>query len=61
MTFSRYALRSTMAAAALLLAGCNTMEGLGQDVQDLGHSIVKTSDQAQERQTRTPDGYHAQP
>lgn len=61
MTFTRNDMRLIAVAAALLLAGCNTMQGLGQDVQDLGHSIVKTSDQAQERQTRTPDGYHAQP
>lgn len=28
-----------MAGSLTLLAGCNTMEGLGQDTQELGESI----------------------
>jgi predicted small secreted protein len=33
------------AAAALSLLGCNTMEGLGKDVQKLGNKIEKKADQ----------------
>lgn len=29
---------------ALLLAGCNTMEGLGKDVQDAGGAIEDSAD-----------------
>lgn len=35
----RIALLIAMAGSLTLLAGCNTMEGLGQDTQDLGESI----------------------
>ena len=28
-------------AAALLLAGCNTMQGLGKDIETLGDKIEK--------------------
>jgi entericidin A len=30
---------ATLVALALLLAGCNTMRGLGQDVQKVGDKI----------------------
>ncbi len=33
-------------AAALTLAGCNTMEGFGQDVQKAGDSIEKAGSKA---------------
>ena len=31
--------------AALLLAGCNTMEGLGKDVEAAGEAIEDTADE----------------
>jgi predicted small secreted protein len=31
-------------AAALSLAGCNTMQGLGQDIEKLGDKIQKKAD-----------------
>ncbi len=34
---------AVLMAAALTLAGCNTMEGFGQDVQKAGESIEKSS------------------
>ena len=33
-------------AAALALAGCNTMEGLGQDIQKAGSTIEKAGSKA---------------
>jgi predicted small secreted protein len=30
-----------LVAACLVLAGCNTMKGLGQDIEDLGNRIQK--------------------
>lgn len=37
----------TLAAAfAALLAGCNTVEGAGQDVSATGHAITKAADKA---------------
>jgi predicted small secreted protein len=30
-------------AAALTLAGCNTVEGLGQDIEKAGESIQKSA------------------
>ena len=30
-------------AAALTLAGCNTVEGLGQDIEKAGESIQKST------------------
>ena len=33
-------------AAALTLAGCNTLEGLGQDVQKAGSAIEKAGSKA---------------
>ena len=32
-----------MIAGTLLLAGCNTIRGLGQDIQDAGQAIEHTS------------------
>ncbi|WP_081430010.1 entericidin A/B family lipoprotein [Thiobacillus denitrificans] len=34
------------AAAALILGGCNTMEGFGQDVQKAGSAIEKAGSKA---------------
>ncbi|WP_369405712.1 entericidin A/B family lipoprotein [Sphingomonas asaccharolytica] len=34
----------TIAAAALLLAGCNTISGVGKDVSSVGHTVSKTAD-----------------
>ena len=31
-------------AAALLLAGCNTISGMGKDVSSVGHTVSKTAD-----------------
>jgi len=31
-------------AAALTLTGCNTVEGMGQDIQKAGESIEKAAD-----------------
>ena len=30
---------------ALLLAGCNTMEGLGKDIQKAGQAVEKSAEQ----------------
>ncbi len=32
-----------MIAGTLLLAGCNTIRGLGQDIQDAGQAIERAS------------------
>ena len=37
---------AVLIAAALTLAGCNTMEGFGQDVQKAGSSIEKSGSKA---------------
>jgi len=34
----------TIAAAALLLAGCNTISGVGRDVSSVGSTVAKTAD-----------------
>ena len=34
----------TIAAAALLLPGCNTISGMGRDVSSVGHTVSKTAD-----------------
>jgi len=34
----------TIASAALLLAGCNTISGMGKDVSSVGHTVSKTAD-----------------
>jgi predicted small secreted protein len=34
----------TIAAAALLLAGCNTISGVGRDVSSVGSTVSKTAD-----------------
>jgi len=34
----------TIAAAALLLAGCNTISGVGKDVSSVGSTVSKTAD-----------------
>ena len=39
------ALMAVTFAAALALAGCNTMEGAGQDVQKAGQKLEKSADQ----------------
>jgi len=36
----------TAAAAALLVASCNTVEGVGKDVSAAGHAVTKTADDA---------------
>ena len=37
---------AVLMAAAFTLAGCNTMEGFGQDVQKAGDSIEKAGSKA---------------
>ncbi len=37
---------AVLAAAALILGGCNTMEGFGQDVQKAGSAIEKAGSKA---------------
>jgi predicted small secreted protein len=34
----------TLAAGALLLAGCNTISGVGRDVSSVGSTVSKTAD-----------------
>jgi predicted small secreted protein len=34
------------AAAALLVAGCNTVAGVGRDVSAAGHAVTNTADDA---------------
>lgn len=34
----------SLAAAALLLAGCNTISGVGRDVSSVGSTVSKTAD-----------------
>ena len=33
-------------AGALLVSACNTVEGMGRDVESAGHTVAKTADQA---------------
>ncbi|HEX4183468.1 MAG TPA: entericidin A/B family lipoprotein [Caulobacteraceae bacterium] len=33
-------------AAALLIAGCNTIAGVGKDVSAAGHAVTNTADSA---------------
>lgn len=40
----RYFLMAIVAAAAVTLAGCNTMEGLGKDVKKTGEKIEKAAE-----------------
>ncbi|MFO7809631.1 MAG: entericidin A/B family lipoprotein [Guyparkeria sp.] len=35
---------SAMAGSLTLLAGCNTMEGLGQDTQEAGEALEQSAD-----------------
>jgi predicted small secreted protein len=35
-----------VAAAALLLAGCNTMEGFGEDVESAGEAIEEEAEES---------------
>lgn len=44
------AIKSTVAAlfAALLLAGCNTIGGLGQDVEEGGSALQDTAQDAEQ-------------
>jgi predicted small secreted protein len=34
----------SLAATALLLAGCNTISGMGRDVSSVGSTVSKTAD-----------------
>ena len=34
----------SLAATALLLAGCNTVSGVGRDVSSVGSTVAKTAD-----------------
>jgi predicted small secreted protein len=34
------------AASALLVAGCNTVSGVGKDVSAAGHAVTRTADDA---------------
>jgi predicted small secreted protein len=34
----------TLATGALLLAGCNTISGVGKDVSSVGSTVSKTAD-----------------
>jgi len=34
----------TLAAGALMLAACNTVEGVGKDVSSAGNAVAKTAD-----------------
>jgi predicted small secreted protein len=34
----------SFAATALLLAGCNTISGVGRDVSSVGSTVAKTAD-----------------
>ncbi len=36
----------TLAAGALLLAACNTVEGVGKDVSSAGDTVAKTADKS---------------
>lgn len=36
------------AAATLAVAGCNTISGVGKDVQAAGNAVSKTADEAKE-------------
>ncbi|MCA6223232.1 MAG: entericidin A/B family lipoprotein [Phenylobacterium sp.] len=36
------------AAATLAVAGCNTIAGLGKDVQAAGSAVTRTADEAKE-------------
>lgn len=36
----------TAAAAALLVASCNTVSGVGKDVSAAGHAVTQTADDA---------------
>ncbi|MGM0690001.1 entericidin A/B family lipoprotein [Guyparkeria sp.] len=40
----RLAMLSAMAGSLTLLAGCNTMEGLGQDTQEAGEALEQSAD-----------------
>jgi len=33
-------------AGALLVSACNTIEGMGRDVESAGHTVAKTADDA---------------
>ncbi|WP_269914276.1 entericidin A/B family lipoprotein [Acinetobacter sp. HY1485] len=36
-------------AVALILTGCNTFRGIGQDVSGAGHAVSHTADKAQQK------------
>ena len=49
VTFKENTMKSmivVLIAAAFTLAGCNTMEGFGQDIQKAGSSIEKSGSKA---------------
>jgi predicted small secreted protein len=33
-------------AGALLISACNTVEGMGRDVESAGHTVAKTADRS---------------
>jgi len=33
-------------ASALLVSACNTVEGMGRDVESAGHTVARTADQS---------------
>jgi predicted small secreted protein len=45
-TWMRKLIVLSAAAAALLVASCNTVEGVGKDVSAAGHAVAKTADDA---------------
>ena len=42
--FKRIAMLIALAGSLTLLAGCNTMEGLGQDTQKAGEALERSAD-----------------
>jgi len=42
----RIIVTATLAVGALLLAACNTVEGVGKDVSSAGDTVAKTADKS---------------
>lgn len=42
----RIAITLAAAAAALIVAGCNTIAGMGRDVSAAGHAVSSTAEEA---------------
>ena len=40
------------AIAALMLTGCNTMKGMGEDVSSAGHAVTNTAATTQDKMTQ---------